>query len=243
MKNSRVKEHYDKHLGNFYSWMTGDFNARVNENAEFFKSNNITPLLNKLAVDLGSGHGIQSVALSKLGFKVIAVDFNAGLLNELKQNSDCKVETIEADITDFGSFNKYNPELIVCMGDTLTHLQDTAQVQELIRNSCNLLPEKGKIVLSFRNLSSRLENEKRFIPVKSDNNRILTCFLEYFDDYVNVNDIFYEHKDGEWILKVSSYHKLKLTKEQVSSMLEENKFSILHTELKIGMDYIIAQKI
>ena len=78
-----VKEHYDNHLGFFYSWMTGDCEDKKREFTNFCKNNNIYPKESGIAVDLGAGNGIQSVALAELGFKVKAIDFNQTLLDEL----------------------------------------------------------------------------------------------------------------------------------------------------------------
>lgn len=47
-----VKEHYDKHLANFYSWMTGDFETKCNEFKKFLTDNSIAPFSNKIAIDL-----------------------------------------------------------------------------------------------------------------------------------------------------------------------------------------------
>lgn len=239
---NKTKNHYDNHLAEFYSWMAGDFAAKVKENEEFFSSNNIVPFGNKIAIDLGSGHGFQSCALSNLGFEVIAVDFCKKLLTELKQNSAGKVKVIEADITDFSAYSGKKPELIVCMGDTLTHLPELNDISKLITNSVDLLSEKGKIVFSFRNYNNELTGNSRFIPVKSDYNRILTCFLDYEKDYVNVNDIFYERKNNKWQMSVSSYRKIRLSPEYVLNELTSNGCSIINSEILSGMTYITAEK-
>jgi len=63
-----AKEHYDNHLANFYEWMIGDFETKEKEQRDFFERNGIKPLQNKIAMDLGSGHGLQSIALALLGF-------------------------------------------------------------------------------------------------------------------------------------------------------------------------------
>ena len=33
-----VKKHYDNHLGNFYSWVIGDFQSKSNEQLQFLKN-------------------------------------------------------------------------------------------------------------------------------------------------------------------------------------------------------------
>ena len=74
-----TKEHYDKHLGNFYSWMTGDFESTQKEFLDFLYEHGLFPSSTKIALDLGAGHGIQSIPLARLGFQVKAVDFNQQL--------------------------------------------------------------------------------------------------------------------------------------------------------------------
>ncbi|HNK58755.1 MAG TPA: methyltransferase domain-containing protein, partial [Leptospiraceae bacterium] len=83
-----AKEHYDKHLGSFYSWMVGDFESKQNEFSEFLNEMKILPRSSKNVIDLGAGHGIQTISLAKLGFHVTAIDFNEQLLQELKKNSE-----------------------------------------------------------------------------------------------------------------------------------------------------------
>ncbi len=60
----------------------------------------------------------------------------------------------------------------MCCGDTISHLESKAEIQKLIVDSYNILQSKGKIILSFRDYSFELEDENRFIPVKSDSQRI-----------------------------------------------------------------------
>ncbi len=59
-----VKEHSDKHLGNFYSWFTGDLDTKVKEFQKFLIKNRIKLEQSKTALDLGAGLGIQSVAMA-----------------------------------------------------------------------------------------------------------------------------------------------------------------------------------
>ena len=83
-----VKEHYDNHLADIYSWMVGDFSQKVADFQDFLTDNKISPKAGKVAIDLGAGHGIQSIALHNIGFNVTAIDFNEQLLNELTSNSN-----------------------------------------------------------------------------------------------------------------------------------------------------------
>lgn len=239
----KTKEHYENHLANIYSWMVGDFETRENEQYQFFQSRDILPDANKTAIDLGCGNGIQSVALARLGFDVIAIDFNAMLLSELNQRkNDYPITMHELDIMDFDKVVENNPELIICMGDTISHLASIKNVYEILKRIYEKLSVKGKVVLSFRDYSFAINGVNRFIPVKSDENRILTCILEYFEDYVNVTDLLYERKDEIWEQKVSSYQKTRISEELIKQQLTAIGFSIESSEVINRMVYIIGSK-
>ena len=129
-----VKEHYDNHLASFYSWMTGDFGECVKNAEKYFERNNLIPSNNKNAVDLGAGHGIYSIPLAKLGFKVTAVDFNKHLLDELDRNrGNLNIDLMQSDIFEYCKSMK-RIELCLCMGDTLAHLDSMETIKEFLKN-------------------------------------------------------------------------------------------------------------
>src|SRR5687768_15888052 len=201
-----AKEHYDNHLGHFYSWMMGDLQQKQEEHQKFFLDLGLAPLTTRRAIDLGCGHGIQSIALAHLGFRVAAVDFNAELLNELfVAKGDLAISLYKEDLLQFLRESNENVDVITCMGDTLTHLESPEEVSELIGLCSQRLVPGGKLVLSFRDLSEELKKENRFILVKSDDHRILSCFLEYVDDKVIVYDMLWQKEDSGWKQKVSFY--------------------------------------
>lgn len=238
-----VKEHYDRYLGNFYSWTVGNFTEKQVEQEGFFRRNDITPKFSGVAFDLGSGHGINSIALANLGFSVCAIDFNHQLLEELKERVEHhKIEVIDAHLLEYLYAVRLKPELIACMGDTLTHLSGPDQVEELIALSAQKLERGGRLVISYRELTDELTNEKRFIHVNSDENRIHTCYLEYLPGYVKVFDILLEREGTQWKQTVSWYPKLRISVSRVISLFEKNGLSLIKKEVIFGMTYLIASK-
>lgn len=223
-----AKEHYDNHLADFYEWMSGDFDTQQIIQQKFFELRNILPHKNKTAIDLGAGHGLQSISLSKLGFDVIAIDLNKKLISDLNdRNKGHNIRTIESDIIDFKKYVDKSG-LIVCMGDTISHLDTFETLGKLIEDCYENLEENGQFVISFRDYGIVLTDAQRFIPVKSDGNRILTCILEYLEHHVKVTDLLYEKSPSpnEWIQKVSSYMKLRLTHSNVTEILKSRGFKI-----------------
>lgn len=237
-----AKEHYENHLGHFYSWMAGDFQLKCNEFRNLLNENSILPSSNKLAVDLGAGHGLQSIPLAELGFKVLAIDFNQHLLDELDVNAkDLNIRTINDDIRHARNLRD-RPELIVCCGDTLSHLNDKTEIKTLLSLISNSLGEKGKLILSFRDYSNKLTGTDRFIPVKCDENKILTCILDYDDEFVSVTDLLHEKVNNEWQQKISSYKKIRLLTTEIVAYLEEVGMTIIFNKFINRMVTIIAVK-
>lgn len=237
-----VKEHYDNHLGAIYSWMIGDFQKKSSEFLQFLQTNDVCPKYNRIAIDLGAGNGIQTVAMAEMGFQVNAFEFNQHLLKELKENSENRrIEIFEDDLENFHTYEQ-EAELIICCGDTISHLFSMDDVTKLILNIHKVLCKNGRIILSFRDCFQELKGNDRFIEVKSDKDRILTCFLEYDHHYVNVTDILYERVNDVWEQKISTYPKVRIFTFDIEDLLEEVGFTIEYNQILNGLTTIIAKK-
>lgn len=240
-----VKKHYESHLGNFYTWMLGDWVKKSEEFKSFLERQNLTPKFNKKAIDMGAGNGMQAIPLAELGYEVTAIDFNPQLLNELKHNikeRSLPMQVIDGEITNFELWKDINPELILCCGDTISHLASFAEIKQWVQNCYSQIIPGGKFILSFRDYSKPLQDQERFIPVKSDENRIHTCILDYADEAVSVTDLLYERVKGNWEMRVSSYQKVRITLAMIQNLLKEIGFQIEILEDFQRMNLIVAAK-
>jgi len=238
-----VKEHYENHLAKYYSWMSGGLTKKLEENRKFFKDHNLWPCNSGIAVDLGAGSGFQSIPLAELGYRVIAIDLSNQLLAELEENTkDLSIEIINDDLLNFSKHSPDTVELIVCMGDTLTHLNTHQNIRKLLRSVYSVLEIGGQVVLTFRDLTSELKGLDRFIPVRNDANTIFTCFLEFEKDYVRVHDIIYEKKHNQWKLKKSVFNKIRISPQWAREILQEFGFRIETYDIHNGVVCIIAHK-
>jgi SAM-dependent methyltransferase len=176
-----AKEHYDRQLAAVYSWMAGGPEAAIERNREFFSRIGLGGAPRGLAVDLGAGAGFQSVPLAELSFTVVAVDFSPQLLAELRGRAvGLPVRTVDDDLLHFDRHVDGPAQLVVCMGDTLTHLESRDAVESLLSRAGRVLGEGGLLILTFRDyVSGEPRGARRFIPVRGDDTKILTCFLEH----------------------------------------------------------------
>ena len=208
-----VEAHYQDLLAGVYPWMVGGLEAAIAQGAADLAG--LRPR-SGLAVDLGAGFGAHTLPLSQAGFEVIAIDSSAALLGQLRaQVGSAPVQVVLGDLLQFPNHlpEGRKADLILCMGDTLTHLPSEAAVTELLSRVSRSLNAGGQFVATFRDLSRVPEGDGRFIPVRSDADHILTCFLEDAGNRVVVHDLLHRRAGGQWTLQVSSYHKLKLSAE------------------------------
>jgi SAM-dependent methyltransferase len=215
-----ASEHYRQLLSKHYLWMFGaSFEEKVSEQRALLTGalrspENAGRASPPIAVDLGCGPGFQTIALVQMGFSpVIAVDTSAELLDELRHRvNGLPVKIEQADLLTLPQIvPPASAAVIVCMGDTLTHLASKIEVSNLFRAVHEALLPGGAFLITYRDLTHELHGTDRFIPVRSDENTIMTCFLDYAsEDTVLVHDLVYTRQATGWTLNASCYPKLRL---------------------------------
>jgi SAM-dependent methyltransferase len=249
---SEIFAHYEELLARHYTWMLGaDFDELVAEQRHLLDScgASSSKQQNSVALDLGCGSGIHSVALARLGHDtVLGIDISETLIAELAERASRfpGIRPIRADLC-AGLDTIVEPRSItaaVCMGDTLPHLPDTTAVRRLLDDTFEALLPGGVFVLSFRDLTTPLVGLDRFIQVRADQQRVMTCFLEDEGDTVRVTDLIHtKDPDGAWRLGKSSYHKLRLPPVWVAGQLREAGFAVAPLETgPRGMCVITARR-
>ena len=228
-----VAEHYERILSPVYAWMAGGADAALEAGRSEIEALGPDLADGALAVDLGAGFGMHAIPLARAGARVIAIDSSEQLLGELKRLAGgLPIRLVQDDLLSFRAHLNEQADLVLCMGDTLTHLPEHTNVDFLIQEVAESLKPGGRFAISFRDYSEALLDERRFIPVRSDERRILTCFLEYEEDTVVVHDILHERAGDAWETRVSSYRKLRLSPERVIGSLESFGFE---TRREAGM--------
>ena len=241
--NLGMREHYARHLAPLYTWMVGDVDAALDRTRTLLKRHGFSAVPGAFAVDLGCGFGLQAIPLSEAGYEVLALDLSAELLAELeRRRGSLPIRGIQADLREFPVWAGRTADLIVCMGDTLTHLPDLKSVEDLLGQIASGLRPEGRTVLTFRDYcSAELQGVHRFIPVRSDADRILTCCLDYQSDRVEVTDLVHERAGDAWKQRASRYWKVRLDRDWVAIVLVKGGLLIEENSVERGMVTLIAR--
>lgn len=239
-----VADHYAGHLGPVYTWMVGDLDAAFARSEAELDALPLPRGAGGTALDLGAGFGLHAIPLARRGFCVVAIDGCELLLQELAaRGGGLPIRIVHADLAAFRTHVPRPVDVIVCMGDTLTHLPSHSLVESLLDDAAHCLVPGGVFAATFRDyVSSPLQGDARFIPVRADAERILTCFLEYADSVVNVHDLLHQRCDGAWRLQTSSYQKLRLSPAWVVERLSSGGLEAARQSAPGGMIRVTARK-
>jgi hypothetical protein len=152
-------------------------------------------------------------------FAVRAIDTGQTLLDEMQlQQGDLAIQRICNDLRDFRRFvSPATVQVLVCMGDSMKD-----DVGQLVKSVAEALAPGGVFILTYRDLSTELKGLDRFIPVYGDNERVMSCFLEFNrPDTVLVHDLVYCRLGAGWELSKSSYRKLRLAETWLESAVTQ----------------------
>ena len=236
-------EHYERLLARHYTWMSGDFDDAVAREDAVFERFGIAPESSGTAVDLGCGSGFQSIALAGRGFRVRAIDLSETLLGELQEHAgSLPIAPLRGDIRDVASLAARGAELVVCMGDTLTHLPTITDIRNVLAGCRYILAQSGALVLTFRDLTRELTGTDRFIPLRADDDRIMTVALEYEAEHVLVTDLVHVRDEAGWQLHAGSYRKLRLDEREACELVQHSGLTVEHRETRDGVVTIVARK-
>ena len=240
-----VTQHYADHLGPIYEWMIGGFDAAAEAARADLRAANIAGSPGRVAVDLGAGLGAHAIALAEAGFRVVAIDTCGPLLEELtaRTRRGLEITCVHDDLQLLPRYAAGPVDVIACMGDTLTHLASPDAVRRLLQTIAETLAPGGIFLSTFRDYSARPpEGRCRVIPVRQDDDRILTCVVEYHATTITVHDLVHERTAAGWSLRVSSYPKLRLRPSWVRSALRRTGLPVTAETTPQGMVQLTARR-
>jgi SAM-dependent methyltransferase len=242
---SDVRRHYAQLLAPIYAWMAGGPDAAFAAGADELAALGLPRAAGDLVIDLGAGFGKHAVPLARRGARVLAVDTSAELLHALEEaRGNLEVQVVEDDLVGFRRWLTEPPGAILCLGDTLTHLGALAQVERLVDEAAAALLRGGLFVLGWRDYTAPPAGDARFIPVRADDARILTCFIEpeAGGARVVVHDLLHERTEDGWRTRVSHYPKLRIAPAWLADRLAARGFDVRREAGSGGMVRLVATR-
>lgn len=130
----------------------------------FIKNN----ILGNKVLDLAAGTGNYSIALSKMGYDVTAVDLDKEMINMIKKKSDMQginVKTYQLNMKDIHTIKEKDFDLVFCIGNSIVHLENISEIKDVIGKIHKLLRKDGKILIQIVNYDRILEKNIKELPL------------------------------------------------------------------------------
>jgi SAM-dependent methyltransferase len=213
-----IEGHYEQLLAARYTWMMGGIENCLTAARRLLDMAGLDRNLSgQTVLDLGCGPGYHARVLTERGCRVVAVDVSRTCLDELRRECpSADLIPLHANLLDRKSYERFGPfQAILCLGDTLPHLPDQANVRELIEIAGDLLAPGGILVLEFREQTTEMKGKDAVFTTRADRDRIMQCVLHYEPTRVWVTDVVHEWTNGAWQTSKSTYPKLRLDAEQI----------------------------
>lgn len=161
----------------FYNSLSSDYDEMIKfENSLRNKTESLKKFIkpnDKDALDLGCGTGIDSIALTKLGLMVRAVDHSEEMIKRARINAKkygSNIEFIKSNLAELSTTNR-KFDLIVSLGNTIANLAKN-DLDLLFDKLIHLITSSGKIVIQLINYS-KLPNSGEYILNKFENESIV----------------------------------------------------------------------
>ena len=238
------EKHYEMILSKYYTKVFGGRELNYENNHKLLSEFSILNSNNLLALDLGAGSGFFSIPLAQLGYKVIAIDLAKDLLTEIEKNTrSLNISVHYDDLMNFQNHtNNAKIDLILCMTDVISHLNNYEEINLLLLKIYNNLSNDGAVLFSYRDQTNELKGNNRFLPFYNEDNFIMDTFLEYTAEFLDITDILHIKDDTKWNLITNTYRKIRLYDKVIKELISANNFIISKEKVERGMTYIYCKK-
>lgn len=145
----------------------------------------------KKILDLAAGTGNYSIALSKMGYEVTAVDLDEEMVKKIAEKNKAEGTKTKAVVLDMNKVETLNDtfDVVICIGNSLVHLPNKEEIESLIKKLYNMLEKDGVLIIQIVNYDRVLENNVKALPTISREDEGVTFVRNY------------ENKNGKILFK------------------------------------------
>ncbi|MCB2212749.1 class I SAM-dependent methyltransferase [bacterium] len=178
-----------------------------------------TPFLQRLfgekrinrVLDLACGTGHHSLMFRKWGCDVIAYDASQALLDVARANvsdDDDGIQFVQGTFDELPVKVDGPLDAILCLGNSIPHLQSREELGQLFRDVFALLKPGGVFVFQNRNYDRLLKTRERFLlPTthrSSGHEQLYFRFNDFEGDKVRFNIVHFRQVNEGWVHDVYS---------------------------------------
>jgi SAM-dependent methyltransferase len=138
-----------------------------------------------VGIDLGCGTGAFACALARAGFRASGMDIAEEMLTQARGNAKglgLTVRFVHGSLQALPSpFEPRQADLVLCLGNTLPHLLDRADLVRAFLGIAGLLAPSGLAVVQMLNYDRILDRQERIVSVDRAADAAFVRFYDFLD--------------------------------------------------------------
>ena len=141
----------------------------------------------KRILDIGCGTGTYTIPLAQLGYQMVALDYDQSMVDKLRGKADAfdlQIESFARDMMGLDDLIEDAYDGILCIGNTLPHLEDMDQVEAFLKIVHKKLDENGAFIIQTVNYDRVFKNNVTKLPLieRPENGVVFDRSYEMLDE-------------------------------------------------------------
>ena len=197
----------------------------------------------KSAADIGCGSGVDSIALSLSGLKVVAFDpspemLKVAELNSKRMNVQPAFYNSTADKISKEFDNNF--DLVLSLGNTFANISND-KLEESFQRCYDILKSDGQLLIQILNYEKILVDKNRIVKITEGKNKFFIRFYDFKDEQIVFNILtFAKNKISDYKLSSTEIHPYTL--EDFESGLRTSGFNNIkfYGDLKLA-EFVVQE--
>lgn len=185
-------------------------------------------------LDLACGSGNYSIALSKEGFNVTALDLDFEMIKLCKAKAskdELNINFIEGDMLKLPLLSAENFDRIFCIGNSLVHITNKDDIEKVIKDTYYKLSQNATLIIQIINYDRILKFKIDSLPpVEKDNIKFYRNYsMDYLNNIINFNTEIIINNGEETETYLNSVPLIPLLSTELIEILNRCGFSKVKT--------------
>ena len=183
-------------LADSYDAITGT--AARAEPAEAFVDEFVRRFNVQTALDAACGTGLFALTMARHGLGVAGADISAGMLDRARsaaEEADLPVQWIHTPMQELAGQLEETYDAVLCMGNSMPHLLDDADLDAAIESFVALLAPGGVVAIHLLNYARIVALKERIVGVTRHRGVEYVRFYDFLPDRVRFNVLEIEWED------------------------------------------------
>lgn len=192
-------------------------------------------------LDAACGTGMHAIALARLGCAVAGADFSAGMIARAVTNARIAGTAVEFAQAGFGGLRgafgqspSFPFDAVMCLGNSLPHLLNQADLQAALVDFAACLRPGGRLVLQNRNFDAVLAHQERWMDPQAyhvaEREGVFVRFYDYLPDGLiqfNILTLRRAEPSAAWQQEVVSTRLYPLRQGELNEALQQAGFGAI----------------